>query len=188
MVQIIIRVAILSFCSTAVWAADRYTIDSRHTFPSFEINHLGFSTQRGRFNQTEGKIVLDADKGRGSIDVTVDMASINTGLAELEEHLRGKDFFDVVQYPTMQFKSDKLHFAGEKLIGADGMLTLHGVTKPVSLKVDHFYCGINPIKLKYTCGANAVTKIKRADFGVDKYVPMVSDEVKVVIQVEATRD
>jgi len=188
MYQTISRVAILSLFSMGVWAADSYTIDSRHTFPSFEIDHLGFSTQRGRFNQSSGKVVLDADHGRGSIDVVVDMASISTGLTELEEHLRGKDFFDVARYPTMNFKSDKLHFAGKKLIGADGMLTLHGVTKPVSLKVDHFYCGINPIKLKYTCGANAMTRIKRSDFGIDKYVPMVADEVKVVIQVEATRD
>lgn len=183
-----VRVAVLSLCSMSVWAADSYTVDSRHTFPSFEINHLGFSMQRGRFDETNGKIVLDVDKGQGRIDITVNMASISTGLAELEEHLRGKDFFDVAQYPTMHFKSDKLRFAGDKLISVDGMLTLHGVTKPVSLKVDHFYCGINPIKLKYTCGANAITRIKRSDFGVDKYVPMVADEVKVAIQVEATRD
>jgi len=67
-------------------------------------------------------------------------------------------------------------------------LTLHGISKPVHLKVDHFYCGINPIRLKYTCGANAVTTIKRSEFNVDKYVPMISDEVNVAIQVEAVRD
>ncbi|MGY6276795.1 YceI family protein [Methylomonas sp. MgM2] len=188
MYQTIFRVAVVGLCSMSVWAADSYTIDSRHTFPSFEIDHLGFSTQRGRFNESSGKVVLDADNGEGSIDVVVNMASISTGLAELEEHLRGKDFFDAVRYPTMRFKSDKLKFAGEKLIAADGMLTLHGITKPVRLTVDHFYCGLNPIRLKYTCGANAVANIKRSDFGVDKYVPMVGDDVSVAIQVEATRD
>lgn len=169
-------------------AADSYTVDSRHTFPSFEINHLGFSTQRGRFNETGGKIVLDSAAGQGNIDITVNMASISTGLAELEEHLRGQDFFDAKQYPTMRFKADKLSFSGDKLKAADGMLTLHGVSKPVHLTVDHFFCGMNMIRLKYTCGANAVTTIKRSEFGIDKYVPMISDDVKVSIQVEATRD
>lgn len=169
-------------------AADSYTIDGRHTFPSFEINHLGFSIQRGRFNETSGKIVLDSAAGTGNIDIAVNMASISTGLAELEEHLRGRDFFDANRYPVMLFKSDKLSFAGDKLIGADGLLTLRGVSKPVHLTVDHFFCGMNLIRAKFTCGANAVTTIKRSEFGIDKYVPMISDEVKIAVQVEATKD
>ena len=169
-------------------AADSYTIDSHHTFPSFEIDHLGFSIQRGRFNESSGKVVLDSANRQGSIDVTVNVASISTGLVELEEHLRGQDFFDAARYPTMTFKSDRLSFSGDKLSGADGTLTLHGVKKPVHLTVDHSYCGMNAIRLKYTCGANAVASIRRSDFGIDKYVPMIGDEVKVLIQVEATRD
>lgn len=82
-----------SLCSCAVLAADSYTIDSRHTFPSFEINHLGFSTQRGRFNETSGKVLLDTAAATGSIDISVNTASISTGLAELEQHLRGPDFW-----------------------------------------------------------------------------------------------
>lgn len=188
MFRTFLPIVMVCLCSMPAWAADSYTIDSRHTFPSFEVDHLGFSIQRGRFNESSGKVVLDSANGRGSIDVVVKMASIDTGLAELEEHLRGKDFFDVAKFPSMTFKSDKLRFAGEKLIGADGTLTLHGVSKPVSLKVDHYHCGLNPIKLQHTCGANAVATIKRSDFGVDKYVPMVGDDVKIAIQVEATRD
>lgn len=188
MLKKLICTALACLCSFSVSAAEHYTIDSHHTFPSFEISHLGFSIQRGRFNESSGKVVLDSAKSTGSIEVTVNMASISTGLAELEEHLRGKDFFDVAQYPTMTFKSDKLHFAGDKLIGADGLLILHGITKPVNLNVDHFYCGLNAIRLKYTCGANATTTIKRSDFEVDKYIPLISDEVKVLIQVEAVRD
>lgn len=188
MIKSLLTVAGGSLLSFAVLAADSYTIDSRHTFPSFEISHLGFSTQRGRFNETSGKIVLDSATGKGNIDISVNTASISTGLAELEEHLRGKEFFDSAQFPKMTFKSDKLSFKGEQLVGADGTLTLHGVSKPVHLDIDHFYCGMNPIRLKYTCGANALTTIKRADFGIDKYVPAVANEVKVEIQVEATRD
>jgi polyisoprenoid-binding protein YceI len=174
--------------SFSVLAADSYTIDSRHTFPSFEISHLGFSTQRGRFNETSGKVTLDAAAAKGSIDISVNTATISTGLAELEEHLRGKDFFDSTQYPAMTFKSDKLSFQGEKLVSADGVLTLRGISKPVSLHVEHFYCGMNVIRLKYTCGADAVGTIKRSAFGIDKYAPAVGDEVKLLIQVEAVKD
>lgn len=168
-------------------AADNYVIDSRHTFPGFEISHLGFSIQRGRFDRTTGKITLDPEAGKGSIDIVVDAASINTGLKDLEDHLRAEDFFYVARYPELIFKSDQLHFKNKKLVAVSGKLTLHGVTKPVELKVDHFHCGINPIALKSVCGANAVGMLKRSDFGIDKYVPVLADEVKLVIQVEAIK-
>jgi polyisoprenoid-binding protein YceI len=188
MFKSLIAITVASLVSFSAHSADSFTIDDRHTFPSFEINHLGFSIQRGRFNETSGKIMLDAVHGKGSIAVKVNMASISTGLTELEEHLRAKDFFDVAQYPTMTFKSDKLGFVGDKLVAADGILSLHGISKHVHLTVDHFHCGMNLIKLIYTCGANAFTTIKRSEFGVDKYVPMIADEVKIQIQVEATKD
>lgn len=171
-----------------VIAADSYTIDARHTFPSFEINHLGFSTQRGRFDKTSGKLTLDLAAKSGSIDVVIDANSIDTGLEELHKHLKGEDFFDTAQYPTLSFKSKSLKFEGEQLVGADGELTLHGVTKPVSLKVDAFKCAPHPMNKKPMCGANAITTIKRSEFGMSKYVPAVSDEVKIAIQIEAVKD
>ncbi|MGR8981168.1 MAG: YceI family protein [Gammaproteobacteria bacterium] len=169
-------------------AADFYTVDSRHTFPSFEISHLGFSIQRGRFNETSGKVMLDPKAGKGSVDIAINTASISTGLAELEKHLRGEDFLDAAKYPQIKFISDKLSFSGEKLVAVDGNLTLHGVTRPVRLAVDHFHCGLNMIRMVQTCGANATTAIKRSDFGVDKYVPAVGDEVRIQIQIEAVKD
>jgi polyisoprenoid-binding protein YceI len=181
---------------TCAWAfpaaamADSYTVDPRHTFPSFEIDHLGFSIQRGRFNQTEGKITLapEAPDG-GSIDVAIDAASISTGLADLEKHLRGEDFLDVARFPKILFKSSQLIFDNQgQLTAAEGKLTLHGVTKPVRLTVDRFHCGLNLISMKNVCGANATATIKRSDFGVDKYAPALADEVKVVIQIEAIKD
>jgi polyisoprenoid-binding protein YceI len=171
-----------------VIAADSYTIDTRHTFPSFEINHLGFSTQRGRFDKTSGKLTLDLAAKRGSIDVVIDANSINTGLEELHQHLKGEDFFDTAQYPTLSFTSKSLKFNGDQLVGADGELTLHGVTKPVSLTIDAFKCAPHPMNKKPMCGANAVTTIKRSEFGMSKYVPAVSDEVKIAIQIEAVKD
>lgn len=177
-----------SSLSFPTMAATSYTVDPKHTFPSFEISHLGFSIQRGRFDRTSGKVTLDPGKGTGSINITVETASISTGLAELEKHLRGQDFLDAARYPHSTFVSDKLTFNKDQLIAADGIMTLHGVSKPVHLVIDHFYCGMNLIAMKNTCGANATATIKRSDFGVDKYVPKVGDEVKIDIQIEATKD
>jgi polyisoprenoid-binding protein YceI len=175
----------LSFSATA---ATSYTVDPRHTFPSFEINHLGFSMQRGRFNQTSGKVLLDPESATGYILISIETVSINTGLAELEKHLRSKEFLDAERYPQIKFISDKLHFNKDQLVAADGVLTLHGISKPVQLTVDHFYCGINLINMKNTCGANATTTIKRSEFGIDKYAPKLADDVHIAIQIEVTKD
>lgn len=168
--------------------ADSYTIDSTHTFPSFEINHLGFSTQRGRFNKTTGKITLDVAKKTGSVEVTIDATSLSTGLDKLEEHLRGDGFFNVAKFPTITFKSNKLNFKENTLVSVDGDFTLHGVTKPLSLKVNNFKCGVHPIYKKDVCGADASATIKRSDFGISQFLPAVGDEVKLLIQVEAAKD
>lgn len=183
-----ILVVLISSAFSLPTAADTYMVDPRHTFPSFEINHLGFSVQRGRFNQTSGKITLDTRQGNGTIQVAIDSASISTGLAELEEHLRGKDFLNVADFPQINFVSEKLTFNKDQLVSVNGQLTLHGITKPVKLVVDHFHCGVNLIAMKNTCGANATTTIKRSDFGISKYVPAVSDEVNIEIQIEAIKD
>ena len=188
MKKALIALAIASTLSTTAFAADNYKIDERHTFPSFEISHLGFSIQRGRFNKTSGTIVLDAADQSGSIDISIDAASIDTGLAELEKHLQGEDFFDTAKYPAITFKSKSLRFDGDKLTGADGDFTLLGVTKPVRLKIDQFNCGRHPMTKVAMCGANATAKIKRSDFGMTKYVPAVGDEVTIAIQVEAIRE
>lgn len=184
----LIAFTLASTMSISAFAADSYTIDSRHTFPSFEISHFGFSNQRGRFNHTAGKVTMDTVAKTGSIDVTIDVATIDTGLAELEKHLLTEDFFDAAKHPTITFKSNKLKFEGDKLVSAEGDFTLHGVTKPVTMKLDHFQCGLHPMLKKPHCGANATTIIKRSEYGIAKYVPAVGDDVKITIQVEATKD
>lgn len=173
---------------TAAAAPETYTIDPTHTFPSFEVSHLGFSTQRGRFNVTTGKVVLDRAKGMAEADISIDARSISTGLAKLEEHLRAEDFFFVEKHPTITFKSTKARFSGDKLAALDGELTMRGVTKPVTLTVTAFHCGLNPIVKKQACGADAVATIKRSDFGINYALPMVGDEVKLLIQVEAHKE
>ena len=169
-------------------AADSYTVDPSHTYPNFEINHLGFSTMHGRFGATTGKIVLDTAAKSGSIDITIDATSIDTGHAKRDTHLKSDEFFNVGKFPTLTYKSTKLKFDGDKLSGADGELTLLGVTKPVSLAVNAFKCAPHPMNKKPMCGANAITTIKRSDFGLSAYVPAVGDEVTISIEVEAVKD
>ncbi|EGK70420.1 MAG: polyisoprenoid-binding protein [Methyloversatilis sp.] len=169
-------------------AADSFTIDSRHTFPVFEVNHLGFSTQRGRFNNVTGKIMLVPSQKSGSIEVTIDSASIDMGMDAWDKQMRGEDFFNVEKFPNMSFKSTRLVYDGDKLVGAEGDFTLLGVTRPVKLEVKGFTCGTHPINKKALCGADISTVIKRSEFGMTKYVPSISDDVVIKIPVEAFKD
>jgi polyisoprenoid-binding protein YceI len=183
-----VGVALAAAIAVPALAADSYTIDPQHSFPSFEVTHLGFATIRGSFYSMSGKVTLDAAGKGGSIDASIDMSSVTTGYGKRDDHLKSADFFDVAKYPTMTYKSTKLKYSGTKLVGAEGELTLHGVTKPVSLTITHFYCGTNPVMKKPACGADATASIKRSDFGVSAFVPGISDEVKILIGVEAFKD
>jgi len=168
--------------------AETYTIDSQHTFPSFEISHIGFSIQRGRFDRTSGTIMLDAKNETGSIQVHIDATSIDTGLAELEAKLKGVDFFNTVKFPTISFNSNKIKFTGDIPVAAEGELTLLGTSRPVLLAIEHFHCGIHPFSQRAICGADAKGQIKRSDFGMTALLPAIGNEVKLNIQVEAYLD
>jgi polyisoprenoid-binding protein YceI len=169
-------------------AAENFSLDVTHTFPSFEVSHLGFSIQRGRFNKTSGKIMLDAAAKQGTADITIDTASVDTGYAKLEEHLRGEDFFNVAMYPTITFKSDKFTFEGDKVNSVSGNLTILGVTKPVTLTASYFNCADHPMAKKKACGGDFVTTVKRSEFGMKTFLPAVGDDITLRIQVEALKD
>jgi polyisoprenoid-binding protein YceI len=180
--------AIGLFAIASVAASDSYTIDPNHTFPSFEVNHVGFSTQRGRFNTTSGSITLDRATQKVEVNITIDANSIDTGFDKLEEHLRKPDFFDVAKFPTIVFKSNSGRFEGDKLVALEGQLTMHGETKPVLLQVHNFKCGNHPFTKKPLCSADVTGEIKRTDFGIKYGVPFVGDDVKLFIQVEALKN
>ncbi len=169
-------------------AADSYTIDPRHTYPVFEINHLGFSTQRGRFTKSSGKIVLDPAAKSGRVEVSIDANSIDMGFEEWNKHMRGPDYFNTDKFPTITFTADKLAFAGDDPSTVQGSLTLLGETRPVSLQVTAFKCAIEPITRKAKCGADVVASLKRSEFGMKRLVPYIGDEVKIVFGIEAYKD
>ncbi|QLG88259.1 polyisoprenoid-binding protein [Chitinibacter bivalviorum] len=184
----LILASILSAATlTAVAAPETYNVDPSHTFASFEINHLGYSTQRGAFQKTAGTITLDSEKKTGSADITIDTASLNTGWEARDKHLKSEDFFNVAKFPSITFKGKTFKFDGDKLASVSGDFTLLGVTKPLTLNVVNFKCAPHPMSKKPACGADAVATIKRSDFGMAAYVPAVSDEVTLRIQVEASK-
>lgn len=174
----------LSFISMPALATT-YVVDPGHTLPAFEYDHFGFARQRGLFSKTEGTIVFDPAKKAGKADITIHVDSVTTGVPKFDEHLKSADFFDAAKYPTITFKSKRFGFDGDKLTEIQGDLTVHGVKKPVTLKIESLTCKDHPVKKIPACGANAVTTIKRSDFGVGAYAPAVSDEVTLRIGVEA---
>lgn len=174
--------------SSSAMAADSYTIDPNHTLPVFEVNHLGFSTQRGRFDQTAGTIRLDIEKKAGAVEWTIAADSINMGQAKWNEHLKSEDFFNVAKFPTITFKSDQLIFKGDKPVAAEGTLTLLGVSKPLKLTIHRFTCGEHPMTKKPLCSADIESSLKRSEFGMTKYLPGVGDDIKVLVPVEAYKD
>jgi polyisoprenoid-binding protein YceI len=170
------------------FAADSYTIDPPHTFPHFSINHLGFSTMQGRFDKTSGTVTVDRAAKTGSVEISIESASVSTGFAKRDEHLRSPDFFNAAEFPAITYKSTAMHFKGDTPVSLDGNLTILGVTKPVTLTIDAFNCGTNPMSKKDECGAGASAQIKRSDFGVKYALPAVGDDVKLVFEIEAIKN
>jgi polyisoprenoid-binding protein YceI len=174
--------------ASAFAAPVTYTLDPAHTYPSFAADHFGgLSVWRGKFNTTSGKVVYDKDAKSGSIEVTVDMSSINFGMPKLDEHAKSAEMFDVAKFPTATYAGKFTKFNGATPAEAQGTLTMHGVTKPVTLVINSFKCAQNPMSKKEVCGADASATFNRADFGVnygDKYG--FNQEVKLQIQVEGS--
>lgn len=186
-ISLALILALLPMASFA--AKENYTVDSLHTFPNFLISHLGFSTMHGRFGTTSGKITMDMEKKTGSVDVTIDAASVNTGFQKRDDHLRSPDFLNAAEFPQITYKSTKVIINADNSASVEGNLTMKGVTKPVTLKVDRIFCGNNPMKKEeYRCGFNAAGDIKRSDFDVTFALPAVGDDMHLMLEVEATRN
>ena len=167
---------------------ETFTIDPRHTLPTFEVLHFGASMQRGRFNKTSGRVILDLAARKGSAEIAVDAASVSTGVDALDERMRGEDFFDVAKHPVVTFKSDNFAFDGERLTSMTGELTMNGVSRPVTFTVNVFNCLVHPMLKRRACGADIVATIKRSDFRQKYSSPYVADDVTLRIGVEAVKE
>lgn len=169
-----------------------YQIDPRHTFVTFEIGHrignVDLSTNRGRWDRKEGTVQFDPSAKSGKVQLSIDMASINTGTPAFDKHLAGGDFFEVEKYPTATFAGDRFVFSGDKLTEVQGLLTLKDKTHPVTLKALRFGCTEHPMLKREVCGGDFEAVMDRTLFGVDYGLARgVAKEVRLAIQVEAIR-
>ena len=184
----LIPAALLAATSfAAVAAPESYTIESSHTYPSFQASHMGISFWRGKFNSTTGKITLDRAAKTGTTQIEIDAKSVDFGHDKMNTHAMGEDFFNVEKFPTITY-TGKLVFTGDSPSAVDGELTMLGVTKPVKLTINSFKCIPHPFFKKEVCGADASGEFDRVDFGMDygaKYGPTVAT---LSIQVEAIKD
>jgi polyisoprenoid-binding protein YceI len=177
-----------AFAAPALAAPETFVFDEHHTYPRFSYSHFGYSTQLSSFSRTTGKVALDRAAHTGSVDVTIDTTSVNTGYPLFNEHIQGTDFLDTATYPTATFKSTAMKFDGDRPSAVDGLLTIKGVTQPVTLTITSFQCMPHPMLKKEACGANATATISRTAFNAGKYAPYVGDEVTLSIAVEAIKE
>ena len=160
-----------------------YQIDSNHTYPSFEADHMGgLSFWRGKINSTSGEIRLDKKASLGSVDVTMDMATIDFGHNKMNDHAKNEDMFDVKKFPTATFRGRLVDFIDQTPTRVEGQLTLHGVTKPLTLEIVKFKCMFHPFKMREACGADARGVIMRDEFGID-YAKMMGFDMRVELRI-----
>jgi polyisoprenoid-binding protein YceI len=171
------------------FAAESYTLDSAHSIPVFEFMHLGVTTQSGRFDKAGGVVVLDRGARNGSVTYEVETSSLNMGFGTETPNSPGNRLFAVKRFPRITFRSTRLIFdQNDDVIAAEGQLTLLGVTRPLTVMVNRFKCSVNPMNKKQMCACEITANLKRSEFGMVKYIPDISDEIKISVPVEAYKD
>ena len=166
-----LMIAVGALAATLSWSAfadvSTYQFDPDHTYPSFEADHMGgVSVWRGKFDKSQGTVTLDRAAKTGTVEVTTDIASVNTGSTKLDQYLQADQFFDASKFPEATYKGT-IKFKGDKPAAVVGNLTMHGVTKPLTLNIDSFKCMPHPMLKREVCGVDAVGEFDRSDFGVD---------------------
>ena len=189
MIRTIATLGLVAAAGVAMSAPVTYNIDSAHTYPAFEADHMGgLSLWRGKFNKTAGKVVLDAAARTGNVDITIDTTTVDFGHDAMNDHAKKADMFDVAKFPTATYKGTVSKWNGTAPTEIDGQLTLKGVTKPVKLTVNSFLCKAHPMTRKEVCGADASGTFNRDDFGVDYGKTMgFKMPVKLLISIEANK-
>jgi polyisoprenoid-binding protein YceI len=162
-----------------------YQLDPSHTYPSFEADHFGgISTWRGKFDKSSGTVSIDRAAKTGTLDATIDMTSVAIGNDKLDGELKSAQFFDTDKFPTATYKGTSMKFKGDVPTQVQGELTLHGVTKPVTLTIQSFKCFTHPMLKKEVCGTEATATFDRADFGID-YGKAYGFSMKTVLNIQA---
>lgn len=179
---------LVAVASSAACAAPvSYTIDPDHTYPSLEMSHMGISVWRGKFTRSSGKVVLDREARTGTVEVRVDTDSIDFGHRGMKTFATSEDWLNVDKYPDMTYNG-ALRFAGDKPATVEGRLTLRGVTRPLTLKINTFGCIPHPLSRKEVCGADVDGELNRADYGMALYSDGDAGRIRLRIQVEALKD
>ncbi len=176
-----------TLATTAQAAPSTYALDPTHTFVTFEAKHFGVSTNRGRFDKTQGTVTLDLAAKTGKTEIVIQTGSINTGTGPFDGHLKSKDFFNSEAFPTATFVGNQFKFEGDKVTEVAGTLTLLGKTQPVTLKASSFGCYENPRLKREVCGGDFETTIQRSNYGMTYGLPGIPDAIKLVIQIEAVK-
>jgi polyisoprenoid-binding protein YceI len=162
-----------------------YQLDPNHTYPSFETDHFGgISIWRGKFDKSSGTVTIDRAAKKGTLDATIDMTSIDIGNDKLNGELKSPQFFDADKFPTATYKGTSMKFKGDVPVEVIGELTLHGVTKPLNLKIESFKCFTNPMLKKEVCGTESTATFDRGDFGVD-YGKAYGFKMKTTLHIQA---
>jgi polyisoprenoid-binding protein YceI len=184
--QLLIAAMLAAGVVTGASAAEStYQLDPTHTYPSFETDHFGgASIWRGKFNKSSGSFTIDTAAKKGTLDVTVDLNSVDIGNDTLTAELKGDKFFDTAKFPTAVYKGTSFKFKGDVPVEVEGTLTLHGVTKPVTLKVLSYKCFTNPMLKKEVCGTDSLATFNRDDFGVD-YGKAYGFKMPVTLRIQA---
>lgn len=181
----LLTLGLIAGFSFAANAGEVYNLESTHSYVEFHYNHFGFSNPSGKWF-ANGTVTLDQkDLTKSSANITIKVNDVITGIPKLDEHLQGVAFFDTKKFPTATFVSKSVSNVNGKQFDLNGTLTVHGVAKPVTLHVTQNTLAVNPVSDKQTAGFSATADIKRSDFGITTYVPNVSDEIKLNVEIEA---
>jgi polyisoprenoid-binding protein YceI len=178
----------LATLPASVVVANSYTVDPAHTYVSFAVNHLGFSTMRGKFDKQSGSLEYDPAAKIAVVSIEIDAASIDTGHTKRDQHLSSPDFLNTAENPTISFKSTSASWSGGKLESVSGDLTILGVSKPITLKINSINCGEHPFSKKQVCGFDAEASIKRSDFGVNYGIPAIGEVLDLQLELEAIKN
>lgn len=178
--------ALVACAASAQAAPETYVIDASQTASLFSYRTLGVSSLTHRFDRISGRMVFDHAAGTGSAEVTIDATSVNTGQSVLNAKIQNADFFDTANHPSITFRSTRMTLAGEQP-SLSGLLTIKGVTKPVSLALSNFQCAQDATFKVETCGARATVTVKRSDFNMRKYAFLISDEITLNLAFRAVR-